>query len=130
MMDLVRMMGADCHECHADHSGHDHDVTSGDREHLAVVVEDGAAATPVGTADSEVIVPDEQRDLEGDRADDQTRFAGEERGPQESEAAATAPQNEGGMMADERDEQHRAETSTEQQQPDEFQVAEGGQDTL
>jgi len=62
LLDLVRKAAADCEECHADHSDHDHAVTSGDRETLGEFVADGAASTPVGTADSTDAAIAEQSD--------------------------------------------------------------------
>ncbi|TKX86198.1 hypothetical protein EXE43_09520 [Halorubrum sp. SS5] len=52
LLDLVRHAAADCEECHADHSDHDHAVTEDDRETLGEYVENGAASTPVGTSEN------------------------------------------------------------------------------
>ncbi|UXF51018.1 MAG: hypothetical protein HQRvContig05_8 [Haloquadratum phage sp.] len=52
LLDLVRHAAADCEECHADHSDHDHAVTEDDRETLGEFVESGAASTPVGTSEN------------------------------------------------------------------------------
>jgi hypothetical protein len=134
VLDFTRTMAADCSECHADHSDHQHDVTDGDREDVREAVVEGADATPVGTSDEtdaadEVIETDDQRDLSGERADDQARFAGGERGETETETATEPERNPGGLEADERDETN-SETETRQARPDAFQVAEGGQETL
>ncbi|WP_231184730.1 hypothetical protein [Haladaptatus sp. DYF46] len=72
---------------------------------------------------------DDQRTLGGERASDQTRFAGGERGPVESEVEEVVEENPGGLAADRRETTSGA-SSTEQQIPDEFRVAEGGQETL
>jgi hypothetical protein len=81
-----------------------------------------------------VLEVDDQRDLEGARANDQARLAGGEqgdRGQGEVETRARHEYNEGGLKADlrEDDEQPTGE-ETEQAIPDEFQTAEGGQRTL
>ncbi|WP_435349010.1 hypothetical protein [Haloarchaeobius sp. HRN-SO-5] len=78
-----------------------------------------------------VIEHDEQRDLSGDRADDQTRFSGQDRRDVDPEVVEHVQENEGGLMADERDVDQRPNPeNSEQQIPDEFKVAEGGQNTL
>ena len=51
LLDAVRMASATCHECHADHSEHDHDVTAGDGEDLRAFIREGGAGTPVGISD-------------------------------------------------------------------------------
>jgi hypothetical protein len=133
LLDLARKMAADCHECHADHTGHDHAVTGGDREDVREFVGDGADETSVGVSEetAAVIERDDQRDLEGDRANDQARLAGGETGENEAEIEdeAATEENPGGIMQDKRGE-IPLDTETEQSVPDEFQVAEGGQDTL
>lgn len=53
LLDLTREMAADCHECHADHGRHDHNVTTGDTESLPSAVTEGVSSTPVGTSDDE-----------------------------------------------------------------------------
>lgn len=75
LLDLLRKAAAGCEECHADHSDHDHAVTSGQVENIRTVVRDGAAATPVGTnADTDAVIADPESDqpthdaLEGDAA--------------------------------------------------------------
>jgi len=79
---------------------------------------------------SAVIETDDQQTLGGDRANDQARLAGGEQGEQgQGEAVEAVDENPGGIMADERTETS-SDGSTEQQVPDEFQVAEGGQETL
>ncbi|WP_435358458.1 hypothetical protein [Haloarchaeobius sp. DFWS5] len=80
--------------------------------------------------DGEVIEHDEQRDLEGGRASDQTRFPGQDRSDVEPETEKQIDENPGGIMADERPDDGPDPESTEQQIPDEFQVAEGGQTTI
>lgn len=135
LLDLSRKAAADCHECHADHSGHDHAVTDGNRERVPEAVVDGASETPVGTSDDtdQALEADPQRDLSGGRANDQARFAGGEQGERgQGETVETVAENPGGMMADERDrtDSDPSEEGTEQQIPDEFAVAEGGQETL
>ena len=136
LADFARKAAADCHECHADHSGHAHDVTSGDREDLRELVDAGRGATPVGSGGdqgddpTDAIEMDDQRTLGGDHADDQARLAGGEQGERgQGETVEHVEENPGGLMADE-----RAETSTdsetEQQVPDAFNVAEGGQETF
>lgn len=61
LLDFMRMVDAECNECHADHAGHDHDVTTGDREDVREFVDRGRSATPVGSG--------------GDRGDDPTDAA-------------------------------------------------------
>ena len=78
---------------------------------------------------SEPIEMDPQQDLSGERANAQSRLAGGETGEVESELEETVEQNPGGLSADRREEV-TADEETEQQVPDEFQVAEGGQNTL
>jgi len=134
LLDLSREMAADCHECHADHSDHGHDVTNGPREQLPDAVVNGASETPIGTSDetdrSAVLETDDQRTLSGDRADDQARLAGGEQGERgQGEVVEAVEENPGGLMADER-EADQGTTETEQQTPDAFRVAEGGQETL
>jgi len=98
-------------------------------------VREGVEDTPVGVSDEtadaadQVIETDDQRTLTGEQADDQTRLAGGERGETVTEIEETTEENPGGLLADERDE-IKDESTTEQQKPDEFQVAEGGQETL
>jgi hypothetical protein len=122
LADLVRQAAADCHECHADHSEHDH---GGDeRESLTDLELTERDAPP-----EDVIEQDAQRDLEGDRANDQARLAGGEPGEQDAEIEATEEENPGGLMADEREETEET-GDTEQAIPDEFNVPEGGQGTL
>jgi len=129
VLDFSRMMAADCHECGANHSGHDHAVTNGPRENVTEAVVEGAETTPVGTS-TDVIERDAQRDLQGDRADDQARLAGGEQGERgQGEVVETTDENPGGIMADER-EPDQGSGETEQQVPDAFRVAEGGQETL
>ena len=135
LMDLTREMAADCVECHADHGDHGHDVTDGPREELPDAVVNGAAETPVGTSDetdgaADVLETDDQRTLTGDRADDQARLAGGEQGERgQGEVVEAVDENPGGLMADEREGESGPE-ETEQQTPDAFRVAEGGQETL
>lgn len=138
LLDFSRMMAADCTECHADHSDHQHDVTDGDREDVREAVVDGADETPVGTADGtdapdaddpDVIEEDDQRDLSGERSNDQTRFADEDRSDTDPETATEPERNPGGLEADEREET-TSETETKQARPDAFRVPEGGQRTL
>ena len=75
-----------------------------------------------------------QQSLGDGRADDQARLAGGEFGDVETEIESTdpAPENPGGMMADERGDTTDAPAgeNTEQQVPDAFNVPEGGQDSL
>ncbi|WP_435318486.1 hypothetical protein [Haloarchaeobius sp. TZWSO28] len=79
----------------------------------------------------DVIEHDEQRDLSGENADDQTRFSGQDRRDLDPETVENVEENEGGLMADTREGDGRPDASnTEQQIPEEFQVAEGGQETL
>ncbi|MHC3379387.1 hypothetical protein [Haloarcula sp. H-GB5] len=131
LMDLTREMAADCHECHADHSEHSHGVTDGPQEELPDAVVNGAADTPVGTGDEgDILEADDQRTLSGDRADDQARLAGGERGERgQGEVVEVVEENPGGLRSDERAESGGS-GETEQQVPDEFAVAEGGQETL
>jgi hypothetical protein len=82
-----------------------------------------------------VIETDPQQTISGGRASPQARIAGAEQGEVDSEVeqASTTEQNPGGIMADEREDTSNDGSTgdgTEQQIPDEFQVAEGGQDTL
>lgn len=49
--DFVEQMAQDCRECHADHSGHDHDTDMSQREDIRNFAEGGGNATPVGAAD-------------------------------------------------------------------------------
>ena len=107
LQDLQRTAAADCHECHADHEGHEH----ADHER-----------------EQEVLELDDQRDLSGERVDDQARLAGGESGDVETEIQETTEQNPGGLRADQR--QSTGDRDTEQARPDAFQVAEGGQKTL
>lgn len=93
----------------------------------------GADQAEVEAAASEVIEQDPQRDLTGQRTDPQARFAGGERGERgqgEIEAEARAERNPGGVMADQREGGLPGEGETEHDVPEEFQTAEGGQDTL
>ncbi|MFD1633162.1 hypothetical protein ACOZ4L_05660 [Haloplanus ruber] len=134
LLDLARMMATDCEECHADHTGHDHDVDVDDQEDVREAVVDGTASTPVGTSEetdeaAAVIEADEQRDLDGDRANDQARFAGEDRSDTDPETASEPERNPGGLAADKR-EDTSTETETTQARPDAFRVPEGGQRTL
>jgi len=130
ILDLARKMAGDCHECHASHESHDHNTTAGDREDVREFVREGADETPVGTSEqtAKAIETDDQRTLVGERANDQARLAGGESGEQETEIEATEEENPGGLRADRRDDP--GETETEQSVPEEFRVAEGGQDTL
>jgi len=50
-MDILRHMAADCTECHADHSEHDHDVTVSPIEDIRVTVTEGPSETPVGISE-------------------------------------------------------------------------------
>ncbi|MFU1780705.1 hypothetical protein ACM16X_04925 [Haloarcula japonica] len=128
LQDLRRTAAVDCHECHADHDGHghaDHEAVEEARDRL-----DG-----LEDPRDQVLDTDDQRTLTGERADDQARLAGGEqgeRGQGEVEQAAQVEENPGGLMADQRTDAKRGPTGegTEQQVPDEFQVAEGGQETL
>ncbi|MUW13941.1 hypothetical protein GJ633_04135 [Halorubrum sp. CBA1125] len=52
LLDLTRKAAADCVECHADHSEHDHAVDADALEDLRKFVDEGAPATPVGTSDT------------------------------------------------------------------------------
>lgn len=82
------------------------------------------------TDPAEVIETDDQRTLSGERADDQARLAGGERGEQgQGEVVDVSEENPGGLLADERA-QTADSDETEQQIPDAFAVAEGGQETL
>lgn len=124
LVDIVREAAADCHECHADHEGHDH-PTDGE-------VEDLTEAPVAGDEQQseQVIEMDDQQTLAGEQADDQARLAGGEQGEQgQGEVVETVAENPGGIMADERGETS-SDSRTEQQVPDEFRVAEGGQETL
>jgi hypothetical protein len=51
LLDLARMMAADCVECHADHGGHNHAVGTDDREDVRKFVGEGADETPVGVSE-------------------------------------------------------------------------------
>ncbi|WP_144901342.1 putative sodium/potassium/calcium exchanger [Halobellus captivus] len=108
LQDLQRTTAAGCHECHANHEGHEH---------------------PDHEREREVLDMDDQQTLGGDRADDQARFAGGETGNVESEVEQPTEKNPGGLRADQR-EGTGGETTTQQSVPDEFNVAEGGQETL
>ncbi|WP_248299408.1 hypothetical protein [Halorhabdus amylolytica] len=80
--------------------------------------------------DEDVVEFDDQQALGGGRANDQARLAGGETGETgQGETVETVEENPGGLLADERDDVE-AESTTEQQRPDAFQVAEGGQGTL
>lgn len=50
MADFSRQVARDCEECHADHSEHDHDTDTGDREDMRQAVLDGFGDTAVGTS--------------------------------------------------------------------------------
>ena len=50
-LDTVRMMAAECHECHARHEDHDHDVDVDELEDLREFVGGGGTGTPVGVSD-------------------------------------------------------------------------------
>ncbi len=77
-----------------------------------------------------IIEMDDQRDLAGDRANDQARLAGGEQGePGQGTVEETTEENPGGILADERDSTDST-TETTQHKPDAFQVAKGGQETL
>ncbi|WP_336001442.1 hypothetical protein [Halorientalis halophila] len=128
LLDFARQAAADCHECHADHEGHDH-PTDGEIEDLTEAVVPGDDQQPDQQREA-VIETDDQQTLAGERANDQARLAGGEQGEQgQGEAVETVEENPGGIMADERGETS-SDGSTEQQVPDEFRVAEGGQETL
>ncbi|SEN04725.1 hypothetical protein SAMN05216388_1001240 [Halorientalis persicus] len=58
LTDILRKAANDCAECHADHSGHDHPVTSGPRESIQTFVNRSAAATPVGRGRVEIETSD------------------------------------------------------------------------
>jgi len=80
--------------------------------------------------DEDVVEFDDQQALGGGRANDQARLAGGETGEAgQGETVEHVAENPGGLMADER-EDAETESTTEQQRPDAFQVAEGGQGTL
>lgn len=82
------------------------------------------------TDPAEAIETDDQRTLSGERADDQARLAGGERGERgQGEVVDAVEENPGGLLSDERTESGGS-GETEQQVPDEFAVAEGGQETL
>jgi len=82
------------------------------------------------TDPAEVMETDDQRTLSGDRADDQARLAGGERGERgQGEVVDAVEENPGGLRSDERAESGGS-GETEQQVPDAFAVAEGGQETL
>ncbi|PSP38279.1 hypothetical protein BRC71_06290 [Halobacteriales archaeon QH_7_65_31] len=66
LTDIMRAAAADCVECHADHSGHDHAVTRGHREELTAFLA-GAGETPVGTADERPSDADSKDPLVDDR---------------------------------------------------------------
>jgi hypothetical protein len=83
----------------------------------------------LGTPGEPAIETDDQRTLDGDRADDQARFAGEERGGVDAELEATTEPNPGGLEADEREPTDDPD-ETEQTRPDAFRVPEGGQRSL
>lgn len=79
-----------------------------------------------------VIETDDQRTLSGEQADPQARLAGGEQGERgQGEVEEHVAENPGGMMADQRSsDTGPTGEGTEQQIPDEFAVAEGGQETL
>ncbi|MHB9287348.1 hypothetical protein ACKVMT_09960 [Halobacteriales archaeon Cl-PHB] len=82
-----------------------------------------------GSGKEQVLSTDDQRTLEGERANDQARLAGGEQGEQgQGEVEQPVEANEGGLMADQRE--STGSNQTEQQRPDFMQVAEGGQKTL
>jgi len=82
-----------------------------------------------GSGKEQVLATDDQRTLEGERANDQARLAGGEQGEQgQGEVEQPTEVNEGGLMADQRE--STGSDQTEQQRPDFMQVAEGGQKTL
>jgi len=82
------------------------------------------------TDPTEVMETDDQRTLSGDRADDQARLAGGERGERgQGEVVETVEENPGGLRSDERAESGGS-GETAQQVPDAFAVAEGSQNTL
>lgn|GEM_PF-1069038 len=138
LMDLARQMAADCHECHADHGDHAHPVTEGEREHVRQVVagtddgEQGEAAVEgaeSGTeAENEQVLEgaeSAQVDLTGERErpNQQTELAVEAdtRTAQGRESTAEAPVNQGGLLADERDDPSMgAESSTESTDQQQF----------
>ncbi|MCU4716873.1 hypothetical protein [Halapricum hydrolyticum] len=83
-----------------------------------------------GPEQGDVVEFDDQQALGGGRANDQARLAGGEQGERgQGEVEDVVEENPGGMLADEREEA-ASSGSTEQQIPDEFAVAEGGQHTL
>ncbi|WP_436924969.1 hypothetical protein [Halosimplex amylolyticum] len=80
-----------------------------------------------------VIETDDQRTLSGEQADPQARLAGGEQGERgQGEVEEHVEENPGGVLADQRESTDTGSTGegTEQQIPDEFAVAEGGQETL
>lgn len=79
--------------------------------------------------DMDPLEADPQRDLSGDRANDQARFSAGERGEDDGETIEDVEENPGGLEADEREETN-SEKQTKQARPDAFRVAEGGQRTL
>ncbi|QIO23728.1 hypothetical protein [Haloarcula sp. JP-L23] len=117
------------------------DAMHPDRLHTLLDALDGMPATipEVRTLDhfagsetdrSAVLETDDQRTLSGDRADDQARLAGGEQGERaQGEVVDQTEENPGGLLTDERADTTDPE-DTEQQVPDAFRVAEGGQETL
>nr|WP_240937003.1 hypothetical protein [Halomicrobium mukohataei] len=144
LLDLLRRMAVDCHECHADHSDHSHPVSERDREHVRQVVlgpddgEQGEAAVEgakSGTeAENEQVLEgaeSAQVDLTGERErpNQQTALAVEAdtRTAQGRESTAEAPVNEGGLLADERDDPSMgAATATESTDQQQFRDPEQG----
>jgi len=82
------------------------------------------------TDPTEAMETDDQRTLSGDRSDNQARLAGGERGERgQGEVVDAVEENPGGLLSDKRAESGES-GETEQQVPDAFAVAEGGQETL
>lgn len=81
-MDILRHMAADCAECHADHSGHDHAVDVSPVEDIRVTVTDSPAETPVGISDdTREAAQEAAADLQADNGDaDTNQFAQEQQG--------------------------------------------------
>ena len=91
LLDLLRKAAAGCEECHADHSDHDHAVTSGQVENIRTVVRDGATGTPVGTNDdTDAVIADPESDQPTHDQLDADADA-DEMGPTDADLAAREP---------------------------------------
>lgn len=121
MVDLMRDAAADCHECHADHTGHSHEGDVPDREDI-IEVDDAAQGTlDGGTADREQqarLARSEETRRQQRRAEDR-----------QQQDRVEAERNPDGLMADTRGDADRG-AETEEQDTDQQQFSDPEQRSL